>query len=139
MPKSEIASGETRAFEELRAFYDWAAVTQELAFGAVLDQCRGALLDQVDRLQAAGQSLSTEGAGRGRPGIMQVEDLDPSGFGVGDDDGDHHWIPAVPQVTSNLQVGDLLLGSLGAPDNRGQRRLCGLVVVLPRDARELIE
>ena len=127
------------AFEELRAFYEWAAATQELAFGAVLDQCRGTLLDQVDRLQAAGQGLSTEHAGRGRPGILQVEDLDSSGFGVGDDDGDHHWILAVPQVTSNLQVGDLLLGSLGAPDARGQRRLCGLVVVLPRDARELIE
>lgn len=126
-------------FEELRAFYDWAAATQELAFGAVLDQCRGALLDQVDRLQAAGQALSTEDRGRSRPGILQIEDLDGNGFGVGDDDGGHHWIPAVPQVTTNLQVGDLLLGSLGAADARGQRRLCGLVVVLPRDARELIE
>lgn len=126
-------------FEELRTFYDWAAATQELAFGAVLDQCRGALLDQVDRLQAAGQALSTEDRGRSRPAILQIEDLDGNGFGVGDDDGGHHWIPAVPQVTSNLQVGDLLLGSLGAADARGQRRLCGLVVVLPRDARELIE
>lgn len=126
-------------FEELRAFYDWAAATQELAFGAVLDQCRGSLLDQVDRLQAAGQALSTEDRGRGRPGILQIEDLDANGFGVGDDDGGHHWIAAVPQVTTNLQVGDLLLGSLGTPDARGQRRLCGLVVVLPRDARELIE
>lgn len=126
-------------FDELRTFYDWAAATQELSFGTVLDQCRGALLDQVDRLQAAGQALSNEDRGRSRPGILQVEDLDAHGFGVGDDDGGHHWIAAVPQVTTNLQVGDLLLGSLGAADARGQRRFCGLVVVLPRDARELIE
>lgn len=128
------------AFAELRLFYDWAASTQELDFGSVLAQCQGSLLTQLDRLHAASQALSNEQRPAGRPGILQIEDVGPTGFGVRDDDGGTHWITTAQSVAAQLQVGDLVLGAL-APSRSGgsQRTLQGLVVVLPEQARELME
>ena len=128
-------------FAELHAFYGWAKATQELPLGPVLEQCRGALLDHVDRLQAASLTLSNDERPATRPGILQIEDLEERGFGVQDDDGGQHWVPAPATVTAQLQLGDLVLGAL-APVRGGDattRRFCGLVVVLPKDAKELIE
>lgn len=128
------------AFAELRLFYEWAASTQELDFGSVLTQCQGSLLTQLDRLHAASQALSNEQRPASRPGILQIEDVGPTGFGVRDDDGGTHWITTAQSVAAQLQVGDLLLGAL-APSRSGgsQRTLQGLVVVLPEQARELME
>lgn len=128
------------AFAELRAFYDWAAATQELDFGAVLAQCQGSLLAQLDRLHTASQSLSNDQRPTTRPAILQIEDVGPTGFGVRDDDGGTHWITTAQSVAAQLQVGDLVLGAL-APSRGGglQRTLQGLVVVLPEQARELME
>jgi hypothetical protein len=128
------------AFAELRRFYDWAASTQELDFRSVLTHCQGSLLTQLDRLHAASQALSNEQRPASRPGILQVEDVGPTGFGVRDDDGGTHWIATTQAVAAQLQVGDLVLGAL-APSRSGgsQRTLQGLVVVLPEQARELME
>lgn len=128
------------AFAELRRFYDWAASTQELDFRSVLTHCQGSLLTQLDRLHAASQALSNEQRPATRPGILQVEDVGPTGFGVRDDDGGTHWIATTQAVAAQLQVGDLVLGAL-APSRSGgsQRTLQGLVVVLPEQARELME
>jgi hypothetical protein len=81
--------------------------------------------------------LTTPVAAAHRPGLLVVEDLDRGGFGVRDDDGDHHWLAASPQALASLQKGDIVLGALvrdGAP-----RRLGGLVVVLPDGAQALME
>lgn len=128
------------AFAELRRFYDWAASTQELDFRSVLTHCQGSLLTQLDRLHAASQALSNDQRPATRPGILQVEDVGPTGFGVRDDDGGTHWITTPQAVAAQLQVGDLVLGAL-APSRSGgsQRTLQGLVVVLPEQARELME
>ena len=125
------------AFAELGGFFRWAEATQEMALGPVLDACRGALLDQIDRLQAAGEALSTVGKASSRPGILQVEQVAADGFGVRDDDGDDHWLAASAEQTRHLLRGDLLLGAI-APGPAGGR-LTGLVVVLPQDARALME
>jgi hypothetical protein len=151
------------AFAELQRFYAWAASTQEQDFRSVLDECKGPLLDQVERLQEAGIQFSTAATTNARPGILQVEDLGPDGFGVRDDDGENHWLRASPQALASLRVGDLLLGALspgvllpgtptpealspGVParDTAKGRKgagpsLVGLVVVLPADAKSLIE
>ena len=125
------------AFAELGGFFRWAEATQEMALGPVLDACRGALLDQIDRLQAAGEALSTVGKASPRPGILQIEQVAADGFGVRDDDGDDHWLAASAEQTRHLLRGDLLLGAI-APGPAGGR-LTGLVVVLPQDARALME
>jgi len=136
------------AFGELQRFYAWAASTQEQDFRSVLDECKGPLLDQVERLQEAGIQLSTAATTNARPGILQVEDLGPNGFGVRDDDGESHWLRASPKALSSLRVGDLLLGALSprarSPVTAEGRKstgpgLVGLVVVLPADAKSLIE
>lgn len=129
------------AFAELGRFYDWVAATQEIERRDVLQECRGALLDQLDRLQTAGEQLSSEARPERAPGVLQVEDVGPAGFGVRDDDGGHHWLAASPAAVRCLRVGDLVLGALGpAPAAPGAgRALAGLVVVLPIDARTLIE
>lgn len=127
------------AFAELRAFYDWARDTQELDFGAVLDQCHGSLLSQLDRLHTASRALSNQQRPAGRPGILEVEDVGPDGFGVRDDDGDTHWIRTETHFAAELLVGDLVLGALSPPTAGLERSLQGLVVVLPAEARQLME
>ena len=124
-------------FDELRGFFHWASDVQEMALEPVLEGCRGPLIDELDRLQAAGSALSTPASGRTRPGVLEVEALDAKGFGVRDDDGGDHWLVASPAAVQQLRVGDLVLGAL-APSANG-KQLCGLVVVLPADARSLIE
>ena len=108
----------------------------------MLDECKGPLLDQVERLQQAGIQFSTAATTNARPGILQVEDLGPDGFGVRDDDGENHWLGASPRALASLRVGDLLLGALaptGAQRKGTGPSLVGLVVVLPADAKSLIE
>jgi hypothetical protein len=125
------------AFDELQRFYDWAAHTQELELTAVLQQSREPFVDQVERMQAAGLSLSTPDGARARPAILEIEDLGGDGFGVRDDEGEHHWL-AVPAATaSQLRVGDLVLGAL-QPAAAGVA-LAGMVVVLPGAVRGLME
>ncbi len=127
------------AFEEMRRFCRWADEVQEMDLATVLEGCRGALLDQLERLQAASQALSTAPAPNAtRPGVLQVEDVGPSGFGVRDDDGADHWLAAQPDALARLHVGDLVLGAL-APPRGVDRELTGLVVVLPADAKVLME
>lgn len=125
------------AFEALRQFYAWAERTLELPVGGALQECRGVLLDQLDRLEAAGRSLSTPGSRGLQPGLLQIEDVGPQGFGVRDDEGGHHWLQAPAEAAAALRVGDLVLGAL-QPRGAG-RALAGLVVVLPHDARALME
>lgn len=126
-------------FEQLLGFYQWAVEVQEMDIGTVLDGCRGGLVDQVERLQAASIALSTAASGRVRPGMLEVEELAKAGFGARDDDGGDHWIEA-PQAAAHLRVGDLLLGALApAAGPRASRSFTGLVVALPADARALME
>jgi hypothetical protein len=149
---TDRANAVRSAFAELQRFYAWAASTQEQDFRSVLDECKGPLLDQVERLQEAGMQFSTAATTNARPGILQIEDLGPNGFGVRDDDGENHWLRASPRALASLRVGDLLLGALSpgtlSPGSRpatSQERngagpsLVGLVVVLPADAKSLIE
>jgi hypothetical protein len=142
-PPTNRANAVRSAFAELQRFYAWAASTQEQDFRSVLDECKGPLLDQVERLQEAGIQFSTAATTNARPGILQVEDLGPQGFGVRDDDGENHWLRASPQALASLRVGDLLLGALAPGTATGRNRagpsLVGLVVVLPADAKSLIE
>lgn len=136
---SERAATVRATFAQLGGFYQWASEVQELDVGQVLAGCQGALLDQLDRLQAAGEGLSTPANGRARPGVLEVEEVGPRGFGVRDDDGGNHWLEVAPATAANLRVGDLVLGALG-PATAGQARgFVGLVVVLPADARSLME
>ncbi|MBL8752232.1 MAG: hypothetical protein JNK15_02940 [Planctomycetes bacterium] len=129
------------AFAEVRAFYEWATREQELSLGDVPGGCQGPLLDQLERLQAAGIGLSSQATGRLRPGILEVDEVGKDGFGARDDDGSDHWIAAAPAACAQLRPGDLVLGAL-APAATGAakgRSLAGLVVVLPADARALME
>lgn len=139
-PPTERAARVRSTFEQLRGFYQWAVEVQEMDVGTVLDGCRGALIDQVDRLQAACVALSTPATGRVRPGMLEVEEVAKAGFGVRDDDGGDHWIDA-PQAVAHLRVGDLLLGALApaAAGPKAGRSFTGLVVALPADARALME
>src|SRR5690606_27644008 len=52
------------AFATLQRFGEWAAATQDYHLEAALAGARQALVDEVERLQAAGQALRT-GAGAG--------------------------------------------------------------------------
>lgn len=139
-PPTERAARVRSTFEQLRGFYQWAVEVQEMDVGSVLDGCRGALIDQIDRLQAACLALSTPAPGRVRPGMLEVEEVAAKGFGVRDDDGGDHWIDA-PAACQHLRIGDLLLGALqpvgGGP--RAGRSFTGMVVALPSDARALME
>lgn len=138
-PPPARAEAVRTAFAELRAFYDWAHSTQELDFGAVLDQCHGSLLSQLDRLHTASHALSNAQRPAGRPGILEVEDVGADGFGVRDDDGGTYWIRTAPTFAAELLVGDLVLGALSAATAGPERTLQGLVVVLPAEARQLME
>lgn len=135
-PATRAATVRT-AWQEVQRFYDWVHETQEIDSGNAVRECKGSLVDQVDRLQAAGVALSTAAQGRGKPGIVEIDAVGAGGFGVRDDDGGHHWIAAPDATTSLLRVGDLLLGTLQG-DERA-RSLRGMVVVLPADARALME
>jgi len=140
---NERAQEVRSAFEELRAFYEWAFAAQEMDRRSVLTECRGALLDQLDRLQDAGVLLSTQLAPQKPPGLMQVEELGKDGFGARDDDGGSYWFAAGDPALEKLEVGDILLGGIAEPTGEApttmHRQLAGMVVVLPIDARSLIE
>jgi len=138
-PPDQRAAAVRFAFTQLRAFCAWAETTQELQLGGVLDGVRGALLEQLDRLQAAGQALSTPAAAGTRAGIVTIDEIGSDGFGASDDDGDDHWLAVAPQALAWLRVGDLVLGALQPARTGVRETLAGLVVVLPADARSLIE
>ncbi len=124
------------AVGEMQRFLEWAVEVHEFDLAHVLRDCRGGIVEQVERLQAAGLALSTS-AVDGKPRIVEIEEIGPNGFGVRDDDGGHHWIEAPATTLGLLRAGDLLLGILDAVDRRA--RLRGLVVVLPADARAMME
>ncbi|MCB9887185.1 MAG: hypothetical protein H6838_16965 [Planctomycetes bacterium] len=136
-PATARAAAVQTAFAELRRFYEWLDETQELHLSAVLEGCRGGLLDQVDRLAEASQLLSVGPAGATRPTLLRVEDLGSDGFGVQDDEGENHWLRADRAAVAALRVGDLLLGAIER-DPAGAK-FVGLVVALPHDARALME
>ncbi len=140
---TERAAAVQSAFAEVQRFYAWAASIQEIDLRDVLAECQGPLLEHVERLQAAGLALSTATPTKTRPGILQIDDLGPQGFGVSDDDGGHHWLIASGTALACLRVGDLVLGALAPATASGAstkgRSLVGLVVVLPVDARALME
>ncbi len=127
-------------FDAFGKFFTWAKDTQVMDLSAVLEGCRGPLLDQLDRLQQASATLSTEDAtaGQPRPSMLVVDDLGKDGFGVLADD-EPYWITANEGVVALLRQGDLLLGAMvpQAGDNQGER-LVGTVVVLPSGAESLI-
>jgi len=125
------------AFDELQRFYEWARREQELELGPVVEQCRGGLVAEVERLQAAGLALSTADTGEPAPAIFDVEEVRADGIGVRDDRSGHHWVTMGKASTALLRAGDLLLGTL---DTTGRApSLRGMVVVLPTDARTLME
>lgn len=138
-PPTARASHVLGTFEQLRAFYEWAEASQEMPIGDVLAGCRGAMLDQVERLQQASLALSDGVKPLGRPGVLAVEQVGADGFGCRDDDGGDHWIQALPTALLHLRVGDLVLGAVAPPAGTGGRRLHGMAVVLPADARALME
>ncbi|MBL8729802.1 MAG: hypothetical protein JNM25_15345 [Planctomycetes bacterium] len=125
------------AFAELQRFYAWVVQTQELDLTSVLQECGPTFVDQVERYEAAGLALSTAGGVRARPAILAVDDLGAAGFGVRDDEGEHHWLMAPATTTARLRVGDLVLGAL--EPGAGGVALAGLVVVLPGAVRSLME
>lgn len=139
---TERASTVHAAYAELRAFYEWVMTTQEIDRRDVLSECKGALLDHLERLQDAGVALSNEQPPAGSPGLMQIEEIGKDGFGARDDDGGSHWLLANETATELLAVGDIVLGGLAAATGDEptsmHRRLAGLIVVLPIDARSLI-
>lgn len=124
------------AFATMEQFYAWAREAYDLEQGTALAECHGALLDQLDRLQAASQSLSTTGTS-GRPTMGRVEELQPKGFGLRLDGGDAWWIEAPATTCAMLRDGDLVLGAV-QPAKAGCATLGGMVVVLPADASELV-
>ena len=125
------------AWAEVQRFYEWAQRVHELPLGAALQQCRGGLVEQVERLQSAGLALSTGGPAKGKPAIFEVDEVRNDGFGVRDDDGAHRWIAAPRATASLLHAGDVLLGNIAPAGATGT--IHGLVVVLPFDARALME
>jgi hypothetical protein len=118
-------------------FFGWAEATQEVALQPVLAACQGQLLEQVQRLETAGLLLSTAKQAGLRPGILQVDEVGPDGFGVRDDHGEDHWVGAPTPALRELRPGDLLLAAM-QPGPKG-RQLAGPVIVLPADARALME
>jgi len=122
------------AFAALREFYSWAERTQDLDLAANLSACRGALLDQLDRLTAASTGLSTSAVTKHRPAMFEIEEIGPKGFGMRDDDGGGFWLDVPDSVCSALCVGDLLLGAVHESGG-----FAGPVVVLPAETRALME
>ena len=140
---TERAAQVRGAFDEMTRFYDWLAVTQEIDARDVAASCAGALLEHLDRLEAAGVALSNDKAPTQAPGLLQVEEIGADGFGARDDDGGSHWLSASAGGLSQLEVGDLLLAGIcehaGDAPTSLHRDLAGMVVVLPVDARSLID
>lgn len=136
-PAARAATVRT-AFGILREFYAWVEVTQEMSLRSVLLECQGSLLDHLDRLQAAGLSLSTslDAMSSKGTGLLRVEDVAVNGLGLLDDDGGNHWVPTPAATAALLREGDLLLGAL-TTSSRGIA-LSGLVVALPALAEALI-
>ncbi len=137
------ASRVRAAFHELERFYDWVADAQELDLNDVLQACEGTLLEHLDRLQDAGVALSSDAAPAQAPGLLQVEEIGADGFGARDDEGGSFWLMAAPPALEHVRVGDLVLAGLNLPEGGGATSLhrvpAGMVVVLPIDARSLIE
>ncbi len=136
-PATTRAAAVHTTYAELRRFYDWLQQTQELELGGVLEDCRGGLLDQVDRLNQASQLLSAGDGGATRPTLLRVEDLGEDGLGVQDDEGEGHWVRTGPAAVAALRVGDLLLGAIER--SPAGATFVGMVVALPHDARALME
>jgi hypothetical protein len=136
-PAARAATVRT-AFGILREFYAWVEVTQEMSLRSVLLECQGSLLDHLDRLQAAGLSLSTslDAMSSKGTGLLRVEDVAVNGLGLLDDDGGNHWVSTPAATAALLREGDLLLGAL-TTSSRGIA-LSGLVVALPALAEALI-
>lgn len=125
------------AFAVLQRFYDWAEATQGYHLRTALAECRGGLLDHLERLQAIGERLSgARSSAPEAPCLMHVDEVGPSGFGVRLDGGEAVWIPARGPVTDLLRSGDLLLGNLERRAAGGT--LTGLVVALPPEAASLV-
>lgn len=123
------------AFAALQGFSSWAEATQELSLGRALQDCRGSLLDHLERLQDLGLRLSSPADPRaGTPSLLHVEDVGLDGIGLRDDDEDH-WLPLARDVAALARPGDLLLAAL-RPDGKG-KALAGPVVALPADAEAL--
>lgn len=136
-PPDRRSTAVRAAFAALQRFYAWAQETQGYQLAAVLGDCRGALLDHLDRLQDAGRRLSSAmPPDAPAPCMMHVEEVSPAGFGVRLDTGDAVWIAAGAEVGALLRPGDLLLGALQRSGHGG--RLGGLVVALPPDAESLV-
>ncbi len=137
-PAASRAAVVRATFVQLERFYAWLASAQELELAAALGGCRSGLLDHAERLTEAGLRLSTATDPGAHPTVLRVLDLGArGGFGVVDDEGEHHWLAGEAAAVGCLQVGDLVLGAVAA-DPAG-KRLAGVVVVLPHDAREMIE
>ncbi|MFM1870683.1 MAG: hypothetical protein RL398_105 [Planctomycetota bacterium] len=135
-PGRARAAAVQTTFAELQRFYGWLEETQELQLATVLEGAKGGLLEQVDRLVAAGEALAGPDLG-GRPTLLRLEDLAADGFGCVDDDGEHRWFAADKAALGNLRVGDLLLGAVTGEPTKAV--FVGPVVALPADARSLIE
>lgn len=123
------------AFAAVREFFAWAERTQELELEPVLADCRGGLLDHLDRIASAGAALSRGSERGGRPAMLEVVDVSEAGFGVCGEDGDSFWLDLDRDTAALLRVGDIVLGS---PASAGGA-FTGPVVVLPNDARKLID
>ncbi len=132
-PPAERSGAVRAAYAAFEQFYAWVKTTQELDVEDQLTGCRGALLDQLDRLTTAGRKLSTPEAAGSRPAMFEIEEILGDGFGMRTDEGDGHWLEVDGDVLAQLCVGDLLLGALADGP-----RFAGPVVVLPADARALL-
>lgn len=124
------------AFAAMQAFSTWAESTQELSLGKALAECKGTLLDQLDRLQDLGLRLASPADPRARSAaLLRVEDVGQDGIGVRADDEDH-WLVLPRETAALARPGDLLLAAL-RPAGSGVA-LAGPVVVLPGDAESLV-
>lgn len=128
----------TTAHTQLQEFYAWAAVTLELPdlLSTVAAESLP-LLAHSARLGAASAALSTPPVQGLRPLVLEIEDTGSDGFGVSDDEGNHHWLSCSAEAAALVQVGDLVVAAL-AGKGSGQT-LQGPVVVLPEFARSFLE
>lgn len=136
-PPGERAQRTRAALAEFTAFCRWAESAQDQPMQGVLAGVRGGLVDDLDRLEAAGIALSSPASDDVRPGVLTIDEVHPHGFGASDDYGGDHWLLAATEAVAHLRIGDLVLGALRR--TTGGAVLTGLVVVLPADARALIE
>jgi hypothetical protein len=127
------------AFDVLRRFYEWAERTQQYELRAVLDACRGALVDELPRLHAASLALSAaaEAPGDEAPALLRVAYAGPEGLEVVPCDGAEPLRVRNPAALDALRAGDLLLAKVHveAPATAALR---DMVVVLPAGAETLL-